>query len=209
MGDVPKIICPYCSALNDQGSNYCNMCAGQISRNAPEPQLPAINSVQAETGKSQRNTKKEFVVSFFLSLMVLASIIGVLYSFLENKRVSADVPTTKNAVVNTTEKRAPIITSVDTLVKALENNPLNASNTYKNSYVKIVGKLTNIDSSGKYFSISPIDSEFSFYSVICYITESQKGTVARFKMGQEVTVIGTITEVGEVLGFSMDIETIE
>lgn len=112
---------------------------------------------------------------------------------------------------NTAEEPAktPTAVKVDTLVDALDENALNAAQTYEGMYVKLTGKLSVIDASGDYFSLNPINDEWAITGVQCFINEEHMDKVTKFKEGQKVTVIGTITDVGEILGYSLDVESIK
>ena len=91
----------------------------------------------------------------------------------------------------------------------LENNALGASDKYKDQYLEITGRLGVIDSSGKYISLYP-DDEFALIGVQCYIkNDEQKSKVSAMKKGDTVTLKGKCTNVGEVLGYSLDIEEIK
>lgn len=118
-------------------------------------------------------------------------------------------PAKTEAVETTTEApKSATVVSAEELVNALENNALKAANTYKGEYVEITGKLANIDSSGKYFTIDPITSDYNFTFIMCYIKSEHLEVVSDLDKGQEVTVIGTIKDVGEVMGYSVDVESI-
>jgi len=107
------------------------------------------------------------------------------------------------------EVKVAMVVTADSLLEDLENNALKASDTYLDQYVELTGKLETIDSSGKYFSLGPLSDEFTFISVLCNITEEQRATVINFSEGQDVTVVGTITDVGEIMGYSLDVESIK
>jgi RNA polymerase subunit RPABC4/transcription elongation factor Spt4 len=117
--------------------------------------------------------------------------------------------TSSAAPAQVEQKPDPIVVDVDTLMDTLKANALNASNTYKGAYVEVTGRLSTIDSSGKYFSILPFNDDWAFVGVQCFITKEQQDIVAGFTKDQSVTVIGTITDVGEVLGYSLKVESIE
>ncbi len=100
--------------------------------------------------------------------------------------------------------------TVDEMSDALDNNPAAASDAYKGKYFAVTGRLSNIDSSGKYITLDDINDEWSFKGVSCYIkSEEQLNRVKELSMNQEVTVRGKITSVGEVMGYSMDIDSID
>jgi SAM-dependent MidA family methyltransferase len=110
---------------------------------------------------------------------------------------------------DTEEAKEPMVVTVDELMDALNENALKASKTYKDQYVEVRGKLSNIDSSGDYFSLDPLSEQYTFINVQCYIEEEHLDTVMEFNGEQEVTVVGTITDVGEVMGYSLDVESIK
>ena len=83
----------------------------------------------------------------------------------------------------------------------LDSNAMGASDKYKGKYLEITGKLSNIDAAGKYIDL---------IGVQCYIkNDDQKSKIASMSKGDTVTLKGKCTDVGEVLGYSLDIEEIE
>lgn len=125
---------------------------------------------------------------------------------------STESPTASDTnVAETTTEEAPAAApeepaleiSAAKLVKDLEANALNAKTSYNGKLVKVTGTLGNIDASGKYFSLDP-DDGFYITSVQIYIDEELIPTVSAFSKGQSVTVTGKITDVGELLGYSVD-----
>lgn len=55
----------------------------------------------------------------------------------------------------------------------LDNNAMGASDKYKDKYLEITGKLTNIDASGKYIDLMA-DGDFEIIGVQCYIKMMNK-----------------------------------
>lgn len=99
--------------------------------------------------------------------------------------------------------------NVDDMMELLKSNALNASNTYKDKYVEVTGKLSAIDSSGKYISLLPINDEWAFTGVQCYIkNDEQLEKVSAMSTDETVVLRGKIKDVGEVLGYSLDIDEI-
>jgi hypothetical protein len=88
------------------------------------------------------------------------------------------------------------------LLSELEDNPLSAKTNWDGKLVTITGIVDNIDASGDYFSLS--GGELTFIGVMVYIDDSFVDAVSAFKKGQEVTVTGTISDVGELMGYSVD-----
>lgn len=111
------------------------------------------------------------------------------------------------------ESEAPKITytayAVSDLMDDLNENALRAADKYKDQYVELTGRLNVIDSSGKYISIVPVDDEFAILGVQCYIkTEDQKTAIMDMSIGDTLVVKGKIKDVGEVMGYSLDIDEV-
>lgn len=100
--------------------------------------------------------------------------------------------------------------SVSQLIDDLENNAMKAAETYNGQYVELTGELSTIDSGGSYVSVAPTGEDFCLYDVTCYIqNDEQKQVVMELSSGDGVKVKGKITDVGEVLGYYLDIDSIE
>jgi len=99
--------------------------------------------------------------------------------------------------------------TVDDMMALLEENALSASDTYKDQYVEVTGRLSVIDSNGKYVSIYPMNNDFAIIGVHCNIkNDEQLSVVKSLTKGQTVTVKGKIKDVGEVMGYTLDIDSI-
>lgn len=91
----------------------------------------------------------------------------------------------------------------------LDANALKAESTYNKQYVEITGRLGTIDSSGAYITLLPTDDEWAIMGIQCYIqSEEQKAQVMEMSTGDTVTLRGKVTGVGEVMGYSLDIDSI-
>lgn len=94
----------------------------------------------------------------------------------------------------------------DELKEALEKNALKAESLYQDAYIEVTGKLKTIDSDGKYISLSSINEEIDFSSILCDIkSEEQKAIVMELEKDNIITLKMKITSIGEVLGYSGDI----
>ncbi len=106
-------------------------------------------------------------------------------------------------------KEAPIVVSAKEMIAVLEGNALKAKNTYEGKLVTVSGFVGNIDASGKYFSLDPKPDALILTGVQVQTGKKFQGQVADFSKGQAVTVTGKITDVGEVMGYSLEAETIK
>ncbi|MBQ6272660.1 MAG: hypothetical protein IJK63_00375 [Oscillospiraceae bacterium] len=100
---------------------------------------------------------------------------------------------------------------VTELFDALEGNAMKAQNTFKGQYVELEGYLGTIDSDGKYISLEadPENYDYLFQSVHCSITtDEQREIIMELNKGEPIVVRGLITDVGEVMGYYLDIDSI-
>lgn len=96
------------------------------------------------------------------------------------------------------------------LVDDLSKNAMNAKETYKGGYYRVTGVVANIDASGKYISIDPEGVEFNLTNIQLFLKdEAAKDFVRGLSTGDSVTACGQITDVGEILGYSMDVHRFE
>ncbi len=99
--------------------------------------------------------------------------------------------------------------TVDEMMSDLNKNAMAASEKYKNQYVEISGRLSNIDSNGQYIDVLPVNDDWAFIGVSCYLkSDDQKEIVKTLSVGDNIVVQGKITDVGEVLGYYLDIDSI-
>lgn len=143
---------------------------------------------------------------WFIVLIILVVLCVVLGSSGSNE------PTVNDSTSVVTEQPKIEYTkyTVAEMIDELETNALSAEEKYAGQYVEITGKLDNIDSDGKYISVSPGRSDFELLDVQCYIiTDKQKEKVKTLSIGDTVTVKGKITDVGEVIGYNLDIDSIK
>ena len=109
------------------------------------------------------------------------------------------------------ENEAPIEyidVSATTLSDALESNAMKAQSDYKDKYLAISGTLGNIDSDGKYIAINS-DKDFDLTNIQCYIKDdAQKQLIMEMSQGDAITVKGYCKEVGELIGYQIDIDEV-
>jgi len=148
--------------------------------------------------------KKRFWLFGIIVIMALSQALngggGNSSSNSESTKVEADSPAAE------TEVQAVAVTAAK-LLSDLEANALAAKTEWNGKKVTITGKLNNIDASGDYFSLRG-DNEYSFTNVQVYIDDSLIAAVSAFKKGQSVTVTGEISDVGEIMGYSVKAKSI-
>ena len=165
-----------------------------------------------------KNKKPIYKRPWFIALIVII-IISAIGSAggdkTSNEAGNNDTQVTTSENTNSTQPKSetPEITytayEVSELMDDLNGNALKAAEKYKDQYVELTGRLNVIDSSGKYISIVPTDDESAIKGVQCYIkTKEQKAAVMEMSIGDTLVVKGKIKDVGEFLGYSLDIDEV-
>ena len=99
-----------------------------------------------------------------------------------------------------------ITVSAAQLVDDLDSNAMNAKETYKDGYYRVTGVVSNIDASGKYINIDPEGVAYNFTNIQCFLNDdAARDAVRNMSKGDAVTVCGKVTDVGEFLGYSIDV----
>ena len=165
-----------------------------------------------------KNKKPFFTKPWFIAIVVIF-IIGAIASGGKSgstntnkvaNKANSDASEVKDTVAESTAPTVEYTSyTVDDLMAQLEGNALKSSNDHKGENVRITGKLGVIDSSGKYITLYP-DTDFAIIGVQCYIkNDDTKAKVAELSKDSLVTLTGKITDVGEILGYSLNIDNIK
>lgn len=178
--------------MNNTETKQCKKCKEQINKQAKK--CPHCGSKQN--------------MPIWLIILIVIIALGIIGSAIGNSEESLDTGSSNNSS-QTQENIEYIKVSKDDLDEALENNSAAAKETYNKKYVEITGKLGTIDSDLKYISLMSSTDEWDFNGIHCYIKNNeQKEIVKTLTKDQEITVKGKITDVGEVLGYYLDITEI-
>lgn len=156
-------------------------------------------------GKNKPPIYKRWWFIAIIVIIVLAVIGGSGSS--DSSGSTSSTATSKTAVSSSSSESAIEYTAytVTELSEDLNSNALKAADKYKGQYVELTGRLSVIDSNGKYVSIVDSTDEWAITGVQCYIkNDEQKQVVMDMSIGDEIVVKGKITDVGEVLGYFLD-----
>lgn len=155
-------------------------------------------------GKNKPPIYKRWWFIAIIVIIVLAVIGGSGSS--DSSGSTSSTATSKTAVSSSSEAAIEYTAyTVTELSEDLNSNALKASDKYKGQYVELTGRLSVIDSNGKYISIVDSTDEWAITGVQCYIkNDEQKQVVMDMSIGDEIVVKGKITDVGEVLGYFLD-----
>lgn len=156
-------------------------------------------------GKNKPPIYKRWWFIAIIVIIVLAAIGGSGSS--DSSGSTSSTATSKTAVSSSSSEAAIEYTAytVTELSEDLDSNALKAADKYKGQYVELTGRLSVIDSNGKYISIVDSTDEWAITGVQCYKkNDEQKQVVMDMSIGDEIVVKGKITDVGEVLGYFLD-----
>ena len=150
--------------------------------------------------------KKGGKLKWVVLAVVAVGVIGAVGGNSDSNTASSSGTSAKTESAKEVDTPAPIeyaSVSVNDMMSDLDSNAMGASDKYKGKY------LENIDAAGKYIDLMA-DGDFEIIGVQCYIkNDDQKSKIASMSKGDTVTLKGKCTDVGEVLGYSLDIEEIE
>lgn len=176
----------------------CASCGAEIATSAKTcPQCGA---------KVKRPVTKKW---WFWALLVIV-VIGIIGGASGGGKSSTGPDTTKQPS-GTEQPISYTHYNVTELFDALSTNAMKAQSDFKDQYVEIEGYLSVIDSDGKYISVgaAPNDYTYVLQSVLCNIkNDTQKQQIMNINTGSPIVVRGKITSVGEVMGFALDMDSI-
>ena len=156
------------------------------------------------------------IVIAIIVIGVLGSVMGKKGSESESSKDKSSPKTETIASEKAVETEAPTEAQIeytayttDEMIDDLEANAMNATDKYKGKYIQVTGKLSNIDAQGSYISLSKEDNDFTIVNVQCFIkTDEQKEAIKTMNKGDSITLKGKCTDVGEILGYTLNIDSI-
>ncbi|MBQ9023659.1 MAG: zinc ribbon domain-containing protein [Bacilli bacterium] len=180
--------------MDNKDLKQCKKCKEQINKKAKK--CPHCGAKQG--------------MPVWLIVIIVIVVIGVFASLGNKSNNSSNAD--NGSIQPQTQSQEPIeyiSLSVDDLENALENNAAAAKDTYNNKYIQISGRLGTIDSDLKYISLLSPTDDWDILGIHCTLkTDAQREAVKTLSKDQSITVKGKITDVGEVLGYYLDVTEI-
>ena len=214
------IRCPECDReVSDIAKNcpHCGFPLHIIENVTEEPQKSDRVHYSRPNGtlpkREEKPKKKKTWIWIVLGIFVLFVLIGLSggsseeseEALVENKNI--EETEVKETVIAKIEYNAY---TVDEMVNVLNENALKAEKTFQDQYVEITGRLSTIDSDGNYISLNPLNDEWAIIGVQCYIqNEEQLEQVLEMKVDDTIVLRGKIKSIGEIMGYSLDIDSID
>lgn len=224
---MAMIKCPECGKEISENATSCPNCGNPVKKVQTPPSTPNFQGpvkmckkckefmpknykICPKCGRKQGGILKWFAIGFIV-LIVIGAAIGRNDSE-DAKNDTKKTTTESNNASSKKEEESKEIEYISVtatqLSDELSNNAMKAQNDYKGKYIEVSGKLGNIDSSGKYIGIDS-DKDFDFTNIQCYIkSDEQKEKIMNMSKGDAITIKGYCKDVGELLGYSIDINEI-
>lgn len=100
--------------------------------------------------------------------------------------------------------------SAETLMNELESNAARANKNFNGKYIKITNAvITNIESDGDYINVDYAD-RLSLHTIQCEPKySSTKEQIFNLNKGQRITVYGKVRDVGEIIGYYLELLKME
>ena len=175
----------------------CKVCGAEMASSAKSsPKCGAKN-------------KKPIYKKWWLYLLILVAVIAAIAGGSGN---SGSKPTPAKPDNTPAEPTIEYVHyNVTDLFDALSDNAMKAQKTFKDQYVEIEGFLSTIDSDGKYISVGADPSDYTYLlkTVHCRIqSDEQRDQIMEMSADEPIVIRGQITDVGEVLGYTLKIDSI-
>lgn len=172
-----------------------------------------LSIIGLATAKNYKNNRKGFAIAGLIisSILLLISIGMYSNGTIGGNKNTSRSNNTNNSIVKKQESKKIEYTKVDidTMEEALDNNAAAAKDTYNGKYLEITGRLGTIDSDLKYISLLSPTDEWDIIGIHCTLKNQQvKDVVKTLTKDQNIIVKGRITDVGEVLGYYLDVDEI-
>ena len=177
----------------------CSACGAEMAKSAKAcPHCGAKN-------------KKPIYKKWWFWLLVVIVIVSIAGGDGEETPEKSDAPAVGTETEKAPEQISYVHYNVTELFDSLKDNPLKAEKTFQDQYVELEGYLSVIDSDGNYIGIGadPDDYDYLLQTIHCEIeTDEQLDQILEMSIEDPIVVRGQITEIGELLGYSLDIDSI-
>lgn len=183
----------------------CKTCGTDIAANAKV--CPSCGA---------KNKKPIYKKWWFWAIIAVILIAALASGGDKDANTTSDTASTQTEEAKNAEKKAePEIEytayNVTELFDALSDNALKAEKTFKGQYVEISGYLGTIDSSGDYIGVGAGEDNYDylFQEVLCNVkSDNQLDQIMEMSSNDPIVVRGQIVDVGELLGYKLNIDSI-
>ncbi len=148
-----------------------------------------------------------------VGIVVVASLVGACGGGGKDKSDNANKGNSTTTTQQQEKQKEYAEADINVLLSEAKDNAASANQNYKGKAVKIIGgHIGNIDSDVKYITIDGTAAKYTMIHIRCDVdakNKELKDAVLALKKGQNVTVYGTIKEVGDIMGYSLKLDKVE
>lgn len=207
------MFCPKCGYnYGDESSNFCPKCGAPLNNQLAEPEEEEDTFIKKPFRDEYGNRISDpnwHIPKFdpadsnkFRNIMV---VIGVFFGIIIIYSLVSPLADEYSPGMTYSQKVEYIETTVDQLYDDLDANSMRAKETWDGQYIRVVGRLSSIDSDGDYLTITSADSFFSFDDLQCSIPDTLQDQVKKMNVDDIVQVQAQIDMVGDILGYHADL----
>lgn len=148
-----------------------------------------------------------------VGIVVVISLVGACGGGGKDKADNANKGNSTTTTQQQEKQKEYAEADINVLLSEAKDNAAAANQNYKGKAVKIIGgHIYNIDSDVKYITIDGTAAQYSMIHIRCDVdakNKELKDAILALKKGQNVTVYGTIKEVGDIMGYSLKLDKVE
>ena len=148
-----------------------------------------------------------------VGIVVVVSLVGACGGGGKDKAENANKGNSTTTTQQQEKQKEYAEADINVLLSEAKDNAAAANQNYKGKAVKIIGgHIYNIDSDVKYITIDGTAAKYSMIHIRCDVdakNKELKDTILTLKKEQNVTVYGTIKEVGDIMGYSLKLDKVE
>ena len=148
-----------------------------------------------------------------VGIVVVVSLVGACGGGGKDKAENANKGNSTTTTQQQEKQKEYAEADINVLLSEAKDNAAAANQNYKGKAVKIIGgHIYNIDSDVKYITIDGTAAKYTMIHIRCDVdakNKELKDAVLALKKGQNVTVYGTIKEVGDIMGYSLKLDKVE
>ncbi len=151
--------------------------------------------------------KKPFYkkIWFWIVAVLIIGLIGSATGGNDNSSTTSENIAEKEQVEITYE-----VMDLQTMYDDLEANAMKAESKYQDKNTEIKCRIASFDSDGGYIAVEPVGAdEWNFTTSTCNIKNNeQKEFLLEKNVGDVITIKGKIKSIGELMGYTIDIDEV-
>lgn len=190
------IYCVKCGKNLPENSKFCNDCGSLQEKSDVNTQIESQTSEPTKTHhitkhrKKENKNKKNGCSAVILVLILFIVVICWLPTM--------DEKTTDESTYSVTESTTKEIIQISAskLIKAYQENEINASNNYKDKYLEVTGYVEQISRSDNlfmddgYYVYINYGNDYDFNTICCSLNDESVEAASKFTPGDKITIIG-------------------